>query len=59
MLVHALIFDRNPDEDSPDNLFREAFQDCETGEIYEGEVAYGTYRHGKGIHPYTFDKYMS
>ena len=43
-----VVSNRNPDEDNPESLFREAFQDCETGEIYEGEVAYGTYRHGRG-----------
>lgn len=39
---------RNPDLDDPNLTYREAFQDCDTGEIYEGSWAYG-FRHGKGI----------
>lgn len=44
----AIIGPRNPDLDNPDATYREAFQDCDTGEIYEGEVSRGL-RHGRGV----------
>jgi hypothetical protein len=40
---------RNPDNDDPSLTFREAFQDCDTGEIYEGGWISHLGRHGKGI----------
>jgi hypothetical protein len=45
---NALIGARNPDNDDPDTSYREAFMDCDSGELYEGGWYYGT-RHGKGI----------
>jgi hypothetical protein len=39
---------KNPDHDDPNSTYRDAFQDCDTGEIYEGSWAYG-FRHGRGI----------
>ncbi len=45
---NAIIGPRNPDNDDPHSDYREAFQDVDTGEIYEGQYAMG-YRHGHGI----------
>ena len=45
---NALVGARNPDNDDPESSYREAFMDCDTGEVYEGEWYYGM-RHGKGI----------
>lgn len=45
---NALIGIRDPDNDDLNTFYREAFQDCDTGDIYEGGWAYGT-RYGKGI----------
>ena len=45
---NALVGFRNPDNDDPNISYREAFQDCDTGEIYEGGWAFNT-KHGKGI----------
>jgi hypothetical protein len=39
---------RDPDSDDPGADYREAFQDCDTGEIYEGGWAYGA-RYGRGV----------
>lgn len=45
---NALIGSRNPDNDDPESTYREAYMDCDTGEVYEGGWYYGL-RHGKGI----------
>jgi hypothetical protein len=45
---NAIVGSRNPDNDPPESTFREAFMDCESGEVFEGEW-YGGYRHGRGI----------
>lgn len=45
---NALIGSRNPDNDDPESTYREAFMDCDTGEVYEGGWYYGL-RHGKGV----------
>lgn len=44
----GLVGSKNPDNDSIESTYRDAFQDCDTGEIYEGDVIYGTIRHGRG-----------
>jgi len=49
---NALVGTRNPDNDDPDTDYREAFMDCDTGEIYEGGWYYGM-RHGKGVCVYS------
>lgn len=45
---NALVGSRNPDNDDPEASYREAFMDCDTGEVYEGGWYYGL-RHGKGV----------
>eukprot|EP01034_Spumella_vulgaris_P023514 gene23514-29736_t len=44
---YVLTGSRDPDSDDPHGDYREAFQDCDTGEIYEGGWAYGA-RYGRG-----------
>lgn len=39
---------RDPDCDDPEEDYREAFQDCDSGEIYEGGWTYGA-RNGRGV----------
>lgn len=45
---NILLGHRNPDNDNPSLNYREAFQDCDSGEIYEGQWAYGA-RQGRGV----------